>query len=241
MSKFLRLVDSGFYMNNAILVKDSGIGCPIGGVLIGVYDINSGKILTDEVNVKYFQNPLFKIEAHYTAISDAIVTLVDKVDGNQKQPVSISWSTYSQQVEDDLTSLGYQVNYNVSGNLEPAARELRDTLGQKHRDYKLGLGYPKELSDILDELDGKSRTMMLSKRELAITKRKQTSKILSEWAREDSSRISVFKTHGANMLYVDPWDSPEYIKAVMALSTSKINRRRERKSWYKQMVAQGKL
>ncbi len=46
--------------SRVISIDDSGWGFPLGGVLFGVHDSLTGKILTTEVRVEFFQSPRFE-------------------------------------------------------------------------------------------------------------------------------------------------------------------------------------
>jgi hypothetical protein len=41
-------------------VDDAGVGCPVGGVLIGAYHHGSKKFLCQEIKVEFFQSPFFE-------------------------------------------------------------------------------------------------------------------------------------------------------------------------------------
>jgi len=62
-----------------ISIDDSGWGFPLLGVLIGVHDSRTGKILTDEIPVEYFQSPKFQEKRYLIHASNIAMLMLDRL------------------------------------------------------------------------------------------------------------------------------------------------------------------
>ena len=209
-----------------ILIDDSGGGCPIGGMLIGAFNLDSGKFLTEEVEVKYFQNPLFKNKGFSTEIANKVIQLIRNISKNNNRLIKICSSTYFNKATSWMQKLNYSIKIGKIG--EP----LQSMLGKRHCEYKLQEGYPKELIEIYTELEKKN----LPEKQFYRLRNKYASRYLSSIVREDLTFLKKFKAMGVNYLYINEEDAPEYIKAVVTMSTKNGNKRRRRRSkWFRQL------
>ncbi len=62
-----------------ISIDDSGWGCPVGGVLCGLYDEETGRFTLREVEVEYFQEQRFHTKEYLDRFKVRALEMVDKV------------------------------------------------------------------------------------------------------------------------------------------------------------------
>ncbi|MFQ5974733.1 MAG: hypothetical protein ACE5J5_00250 [Candidatus Hydrothermarchaeales archaeon] len=129
-----------------IVIDDSGVGFPLGGALVGVYDTKTGKILSDEVGVEFFQGEKFEKKLYCAEYAKKAVGLVQRLGADPKDTKIVICTGYiNTKAKELLRKKGFQVEVGEIG--EPLQSELE----KLHADYISSLGYgqyfdPKEVS-----------------------------------------------------------------------------------------------
>jgi len=62
-----------------LLLDDSGWGFPIGGVLCGVYDAETGKFYQREIEVEFFQSPRFGKKEYLERYKERALEIIEKI------------------------------------------------------------------------------------------------------------------------------------------------------------------
>ena len=130
-----------------IFIDDSGVGFPLGGALVGVYDTKTGRILTDEVGVEFFQGERFQRKTYCDEYAKKAYRLVKKLGADPKDTkIEICTGYINTKARELLRRKGFQVEVGEIG--EPLQTELE----RIHGDYIKSLGYdryfdPKIMSD----------------------------------------------------------------------------------------------
>jgi len=130
-----------------LFIDDSGVGFPLGGALVGVYDTRTDRILTDTVDVEFFQGESFQKKIYCDEYATKAFRLVKKLGADSKDTkIEICTGYINTQARDLLRRKGFQVEVGEIG--EPLQTELE----RIHGDYIKSLGYdqyfdPKTMSD----------------------------------------------------------------------------------------------
>lgn len=219
-------------MDKEVFVKISGIACPIGGVLVGAYNSNSKELETDEVDLKYFQNPLFKQKAYVTAIADKVTFLVDKINGDKTLPIITNKGYQLESTISKLEDLGYDIQF---GSIDTY---LLNSLGNQHYEYKIKSGYVADWQIKLNKISKKD----LPNKKRNIRKSRYLKKVLTRWVKHDHKRLKLLKATGANLISLKPDDDIDFIRTVMSMSTKRRNKkRRKHKKWLMELTTSGQL
>jgi len=134
-----------------ISIDDSGWGFPLLGALIGVYDSQSGQILTDEIPVEYFQPPKFHEKQYLIYASNIAMKMLEKLDvhpGDERLLIKVCTGYMNSDIVHALGKVGFKVQ--TCKIEEP----LQSTLETAHKKYicegvSADLYYdPKELSQV---------------------------------------------------------------------------------------------
>ena len=132
-----------------ILIDDSGIGFPLGGVLVGVYDTKAESVEIAEVEVDYFQQPLFAKKAYLQQYAFKVFELLTKLNVKKENTtINICSGYINTMTKELLREKGYNVEMKEIG--EP----LQSVLEKRHKQYiKERTGYqsyydPKEVHKI---------------------------------------------------------------------------------------------
>ncbi len=130
-----------------LFIDDSGVGFPLGGALVGVYDTKTDRILTDTVGVDFFQGESFQKKTYCDEYAKKAFRLVKKFGADPRDTkIEICTGYINTQARELLRRKGFQVEVGEIG--EPLQTELE----RIHGDYIKSLGYdryfdPKTMSD----------------------------------------------------------------------------------------------
>ena len=136
-----------------ISIDDSGWGFPIGGTLVGLHDSLTGRIVFDDVPVKYYQSPLFEKKTYLHVAAASALALAMKefrlYEYNMDDILFKVCTGYvNKGIVDSLKESGFKVETCAIG--EP----LQSALEKAHAEYikklvgSASLYYdPKELTD----------------------------------------------------------------------------------------------
>lgn len=127
-----------------IMADDSGWGYPCSGVLVGVHDSETNMLMFREIDVKYFQDPLFSEKAYLQEYARQGIAIIDELNPDKNSTlIQICTGYVNTALKDQLREKGYHVEVAEIG--EP----LQTALEEEHKKYimKLGLDYydPKEV------------------------------------------------------------------------------------------------
>lgn len=118
-----------------ILMDDSGVGFPIGGVLCGAYDAQTGQFYFREVEVEYFQGQDFSNRAYVVRFRERALEIIDAIEPNQEETVvKICTGFVNTKAKEALRSRKLLV-VEVAEIGEP----LQSRLEEEHRRYVSGL------------------------------------------------------------------------------------------------------
>ncbi len=67
-----------------VQMDDAGWGYPLGGVLCGAYDFQTGRFYRGEVRVEYFQGELFRRKSYLESYRDVALQIIDKINPDTK-------------------------------------------------------------------------------------------------------------------------------------------------------------
>ena len=70
-----------------VLMDDSGWGFPIGGVLCGAYDFQTGRFYWREVEVEYFQGERFQNKAYLARYRDRALEIVHEINPSLEETI----------------------------------------------------------------------------------------------------------------------------------------------------------
>lgn len=113
-----------------ITIDDSGWGFPLGGVLIGAHDSQTGQIIIEEIKVEYFQSPSFETKAYLNQASIATMRLLDRLNASPGGTlIKICTGYIHSEAVRVLIENGYTIERGVIG--EP----LQSRLEAAHADY----------------------------------------------------------------------------------------------------------
>lgn len=140
--------------SRTIFVDDSGVGFPLQGILIGVYDTKTNQIEIEEVSVGYFQSPKFENQEYLDESANVALKLIEKFSASPKDTlIKVCIGFVNIKTKKKLRELGYFVEIAKIG--EPLQSELE----KKHKEYiKKTTGYsnyydPKEVGNISSEFN----------------------------------------------------------------------------------------
>lgn len=140
--------------SRTIFVDDSGVGFPLQGILIGVYDTKTNQIEIEEVSVKFFQSPKFENQEYLDESANVALKLIEKFSASPKDTlIKVCIGFVNIKTKKKLRELGYFVEIAKIG--EPLQSELE----KKHKEYiKKTTGYsnyydPKEVGNISSEFN----------------------------------------------------------------------------------------
>ncbi|MFH0874753.1 MAG: hypothetical protein V1859_02360 [archaeon] len=134
-------------VKRTISIDDSGWGFPLGGVLVGAYDTLTNQIITRDVTVNYFQNPLFSQKEYLVEYARRGLEIIKELHAEPIDTVIKICSGYiNSKLKEKLREEGFYVE--VTEIKEPLQSELE----KKHKEYVKGLGFdyyydPKGLSE----------------------------------------------------------------------------------------------
>lgn len=141
VSNDLHLVDLIFSRNwqslnpserTVLKIDDSGWGCPLGGVMVGVSD--ESRVETDIVDIEHFNSPGMQSRNYLQEYARKGVALLDRFNATpQTHRIEICTGFVNVELKDALRNLGYEVSVTEITGL------LQDTLEQRFREYLLTL------------------------------------------------------------------------------------------------------
>ncbi len=110
-------------------IDDAGIGCPIGGVLIGAYHHGKGLFLYEEIPVVFFQPPDFSQKLYVNEAERISLQLIEKLACDPKESVVYICTGYiHQRTKEALRRIGFEVQVT---EIEPPLQDLlEDALKQ---------------------------------------------------------------------------------------------------------------
>jgi len=136
-------------------IDDSGVGMPIGGTLVGIYDSLTNKIYYGEVDVMFYQNPLFEEKGYLDEAARVALKILSVLNIDKKATlIRICAGHVNLKIKEKLREEGFFVEVAKIG--EP----LQSGLEKKHKEYienKFGYsGYydPKETDNISSKFNG---------------------------------------------------------------------------------------
>jgi hypothetical protein len=142
------------HYDRIIYIDDSGFGMPIGGTLVGLYDSKTKKTYTAEIDVKFYQSPLFEEKRYLDEAADVALHLLDALAPDKTQTlIKICTGFVNLKIKERLRGLGFDVEVAEIG--EPLQSELE----RQHKHYiqeKFGYSHyydPKAISNVTSEFD----------------------------------------------------------------------------------------
>jgi hypothetical protein len=114
-------------VQRTISIDDSGVGFMLGGVLCGLYDTKTDKVITAEVPVKFFQG-LNKIEKKYNDVyAKKAVELVDSLGPDKKTTlIRICTGYINVKAKEALREKGFFVEVcEIKGRLQDELEDLQ--------------------------------------------------------------------------------------------------------------------
>lgn len=110
-------------------IDDAGIGCPIGGVLIGAYHHGQNFFLYEEIPVIFFQPPAFAQKLYVEEAERISVKLIERLACDPAESIIYICTGYiHQRTKETLRRIGFEVQVT---EIEPPLQELlEDALKQ---------------------------------------------------------------------------------------------------------------
>jgi hypothetical protein len=83
-------------------IDDAGVGDLLNGVVVGVYRLETGEFRYDMIDVKYFQQPLFRAKAYLGKASDVVMEIVARLKLQEDETIQICSSYLFERALKDL-------------------------------------------------------------------------------------------------------------------------------------------
>jgi hypothetical protein len=83
-------------------IDDAGVGDLLHGVVVGAYRLETGEFSYDTIDVRYFQQPLFRGKAYLGKASEIVMQIIDRVKLREDEPIQICSSYLFERAVRDL-------------------------------------------------------------------------------------------------------------------------------------------
>ncbi len=111
-------------------LDDAGTGCPIGGVLIGIYHHGQKRFLYREIGISFFQSPLFEEKKYLDEAARISLKLLEEVGASPDDTMIYICSGHiHSKTKEILRKMGYEVM------LTEIKEPLQDLLEKALKDY----------------------------------------------------------------------------------------------------------
>lgn len=158
------LEGKGFLKSNKSIVwiDDAGCGCPLGGVLMGVYDEETKTFAWGEVEPKYFQGTMNEKKAYLERVADIVEYLLMQLGiTEEKHRIQICSGHVNTEAKNRLRKKGFEVD------MECKIKDpLQTLLENQHSKYLYeNYGFETESYDYRD-INLAARKLLRKKKEL---------------------------------------------------------------------------
>jgi len=114
-----------------VWIDDAGGGCPIGGVLIGVFEEKTGRFLFREIPVKFFQGKNMREKAFLREIADAAAGLLEELGVSPNSArIQVCSGHLNTLAKERLRELGFEVDMSC-----PIGDPLQSLIENAHLAY----------------------------------------------------------------------------------------------------------
>jgi isopentenyl phosphate kinase len=104
-----------------VLIDDAGWGDPLGGVIIGIYRVETEEYLSQEIEVTHFQSPNFTQRTYLERGLELVLRGFQCLSVHKDEPIHVCRGVVLDRVREGLTELGYQV---IPTKIEGRLQEL---------------------------------------------------------------------------------------------------------------------
>lgn len=121
---------------SVVWVDDAGVGCPIGGILVGAFDEKTGRFVFGDVPVEYFQGGEYEQRGYLLKAAEVSAGLLEKLSVNESEyAVKVCIGFVNSKTREVLAEKGFLVQ--AAKIVDP----LQSLLEAEHRKYLEGLGF----------------------------------------------------------------------------------------------------